>query len=228
MQFKVEDRVFIITLKNKGVVKEVQENKVKVTYFEKNSDKRKIEWFESNQLKKWNEKRRVLRGLDYATEQVRQFHKAFNHIHNSKPTIMPDDVAIARTSWKAEELIEFLYATAKGDKDTFLSFASQLKQAIDKTVDKILEKNEPVEDVLAAQLDALIDEDYFLKGDYVVMGVQPQRLFDIVQKTNMSKLWEDGKPRFREGDGKIIKPNNWIAPEPLIKKEIQRQLRQNK
>jgi predicted HAD superfamily Cof-like phosphohydrolase len=37
---------------------------------------------------------------------------------------------------------------------------------------------------------------------------------------------EDGKPRFREGDGKIVKPPHWeenFAPEPKLKAEIERQ-----
>nr|WP_246005740.1 HAD family hydrolase [Brevibacillus gelatini] len=167
----------------------------------------------------------MLKGLDYATKQVYQFHKSFNHIHNSKPTIMSQDIAMTRTNWKAEELVEFLYATAKGDKAVFLNMIEQLKQSIDQTVNKIIEKNEPVEDVLVAQVDALIDLSYFNHGDFVVMGIKPQRLFDIVQKANMSKLWEDGKPRFREEDGKIIKPNGWEAPEPKLKAEIERQMR---
>ncbi len=33
----------------------------------------------------------------------------------------------------------------------------------------------------------------------------------------------DGKPRFREGDGKILKPEGWQAPEPQLRAEIERQ-----
>lgn len=222
MQFKVEDRVYIVNLKKKGVVKEIQDEKAKVTYFE-SKNKRKTKWFDSTQLKKYNKKPRSLKGLDYATNQVFQFHKAFNHIYNSKPTIMAPDVAVSRTNWKAEELVEFLYATAKGDKNTFLDMIEQFKQSIEHTVDKIISKNEKIEDALVAQVDALIDLSYFNHGDFVVMGIKPQRLFDIVQKANMSKLWEDGKPRYREEDGKIVKPDGWEAPEPKLKAEIERQ-----
>jgi predicted HAD superfamily Cof-like phosphohydrolase len=55
------------------------------------------------------------------------------------------------------------------------------------------------------------------------MGVRPEELFRIVHEANMSKLWEDGKPRYRESDGKVIKPPTWQAPEPLLSKEIARQ-----
>ena len=54
------------------------------------------------------------------------------------------------------------------------------------------------------------------------MGVNPDKLFDIVQEANMSKLWADGKARYRE-DGKIVKPETWVDPEPKIRAEIDRQ-----
>jgi predicted HAD superfamily Cof-like phosphohydrolase len=42
----------------------------------------------------------------------------------------------------------------------------------------------------------------------------------------MAKLFPDGKPRYRESDGKIIKPDGWVAPEPKLKSEIERQKEQ--
>jgi predicted HAD superfamily Cof-like phosphohydrolase len=228
MQFKLEDRVFIVPKKKKGVVKGLDGNKVKVTYFEKGTDERQTDWFDKKELKKHRKKRKLRRGLDYAADQVRQFHKAFNHLTNSKPTVIPTDVAIARTHWTAEELVEFLYATAKGEKEEFINMVMGLKQSIDNTTSKIIEKGEPVEDVLVAQADALTDINYFTQGSFVIMGVDPQPLFDIVQNANMAKLFPDGKPRYREEDGKIIKPDGWEAPEPKLKAEIQRQMKVKK
>ncbi len=75
-------------------------------------------------------------------------------------------------------------------------------------------------------MDALTDVSYFNYGSFAVAGVDPEPLFDIVQEANMGKLWEDGKPRFRDGDGKIVKPPNWendYAPEPRLAAEIDRQ-----
>jgi len=70
------------------------------------------------------------------------------------------------------------------------------------------------------QADAMIDLMYFALGTLVEMGVKPKNLFDIVQNANMSKLWDDGSPHFRENDGKIIKPKDWQDPYPKIKAEI--------
>jgi predicted HAD superfamily Cof-like phosphohydrolase len=70
------------------------------------------------------------------------------------------------------------------------------------------------------QADSMIDLIYFTLGTLVEMGVEPDGLFDIVQETNMSKLWEDGNPRYNKKDGKIIKPENWEDPFPKIKSLI--------
>jgi predicted HAD superfamily Cof-like phosphohydrolase len=45
-----------------------------------------------------------------------------------------------------------------------------------------------------------------------VMNVDPRELMEVVQDSNMGKLWPDGAPRFAD-DGKIIKPAHWEAPE---------------
>ena len=71
--------------------------------------------------------------------------------------------------------------------------------------------------------DAMIDLIYFALGTLVEMGVQPGKLFEIVQVANMAKLHADGKPRYR-ADSKIIKPEGWVAPEPQIAAEIERQM----
>lgn len=78
-------------------------------------------------------------------------------------------------------------------------------------------------DTLVDQADAMIDLIYLALGTLVEMGVQPERLFRVVHEANMSKLWDDGKPRFREGDGKVLKPPHFVRPEPLLEKEIKLQ-----
>ncbi|STO12713.1 Uncharacterized protein conserved in bacteria [[Flavobacterium] thermophilum] len=162
---------------------------------------------------------------------VREFHKAFGHHVADKPTPIPSDLALKRAVWTGEELVEFLYSTVKGDKEKFLELFNQFKEGLEKVSQKILDKNEKIEDVVVAQADALTDIMYFNFGTFVHLGVKPFNLFKIVQEANMGKLWEDGKPRYREEDGKIIKPPHWeekFAPEPKLKAEIERQIRQSK
>lgn len=76
---------------------------------------------------------------------------------------------------------------------------------------------------LVEQADAMIDLIYLALGSLVEMGVKPEALFDIVHEANMSKLWADGKPRYRQSDGKVIKPPTWKDPAPRMVAEIERQ-----
>ena len=75
------------------------------------------------------------------------------------------------------------------------------------------------------QADALVDIMYFVLGSAVEIGVDLEPVFDIVQNANMSKLWADGKPHYREFDGKVAKPEGWQAPEPQIEAEIIKQMK---
>lgn len=84
-------------------------------------------------------------------------------------------------------------------------------------IDEFLEAKTVVD-----QADAMIDTIYFALGTLVELGVEPYNLFKIVNDANMSKL-HDGKVVLNE-DGKIVKPKNWSSPEPLLQKEIERQM----
>lgn len=84
-------------------------------------------------------------------------------------------------------------------------------------INEFLEADEIVE-----QADAMIDVMYFALGTLVEMGIEPDRLFEIVHEANMTKLWPDGKPHFNEM-GKTIKPSTWEDPHPKLEEEINRQ-----
>lgn len=158
---------------------------------------------------------------------VKQFHEAFGEKMPDKPTPIDRETALKRAVWSGEELIEFLYATVGGDLDEFHEIYLDFCMGIAEAYRKIKANNSLIDDVLTAQADALTDEMYFNQGSFTLMGVEPYNFFDIVQNANMSKLWEDGKPRFRDSDGKILKPPTWEAPEPKLKKEIERQKNEN-
>lgn len=95
--------------------------------------------------------------------------------------------------------------------------ADWMLEEIDEFMDASFDGN------IIEQADAMIDLLYFAIGTLVEMGVKPQKLFEIVQEANMSKLWEDGKPRYYE-DGKVKKPTNWINPASLLEEEIKKQM----
>ncbi|NBL64208.1 hypothetical protein GV828_03215 [Flavobacterium sp. NST-5] len=62
--------------------------------------------------------------------------------------------------------------------------------------------------------DALGDMLYILCGTIIEHGLQHkiEAVFDEIQRSNMSKLGEDGKPIYRE-DGKVIKGPNYFKPD---------------
>ena len=64
--------------------------------------------------------------------------------------------------------------------------------------------------------DALGDMLYILCGTIIEHGMQDkiEEVFDEIQKSNLSKLGENGKPIYRE-DGKVMKGPNYFKPDIL-------------
>ena len=62
--------------------------------------------------------------------------------------------------------------------------------------------------------DALGDQLYILCGTILKHGLQDkiEEVFEEIQRSNMSKLDENGKPIFRE-DGKILKSDRYFKPD---------------
>ena len=60
--------------------------------------------------------------------------------------------------------------------------------------------------------DALTDILYVTYGAGHAFGIDLDKCFKEVQRSNMSKLGEDGKPIYRE-DGKIMKGPNYSEPD---------------
>jgi predicted HAD superfamily Cof-like phosphohydrolase len=57
---------------------------------------------------------------------------------------------------------------------------------------------------------------YILCGTIIEHGMQDkiEEVFDEIQKSNLSKLGENGKPIYRE-DGKVMKGPNYFKPDIL-------------
>ena len=60
--------------------------------------------------------------------------------------------------------------------------------------------------------DALTDILYVTYGAGHAFGINLDECFKEVQKSNMSKLGEDGKPIYRD-DGKVLKGPNYFEPD---------------
>ncbi len=116
-------------------------------------------------------------------EAVATFHDSFGIKNNYMPTAELEEGQVElRHRLMQEENEEYLEAAKEGD--------------------------------LVEIADALGDQLYILCGTIMKHGMQDviEEVFQEIQRSNMSKLGEDGKPIYRE-DGKILKGKNYFKPD---------------
>ena len=167
---------------------------------------------------------KVFVSRDYHFNKVKAFHHLMDERTQEEPKAWDVKGATHRAAFKVEELVEFVRAASNSEEE-FQQAVQDLHQALDVSADKVSQKI-PAESTLVGQVDALIDTLYFTYGSFVLMGVDPERIFEIVHQANMAKIFPDGKAQFDPVTHKILKPEDWEekhAPEPAIKKEIERQ-----
>jgi predicted HAD superfamily Cof-like phosphohydrolase len=121
--------------------------------------------------------------LKDAINMVREFHDAFG-IENAKAQTaqLSPSQVMLRYKLMREENEEYLEAAEKGD--------------------------------LVEIADALGDMLYILCGTILSHGLEDKMVavFEEIQRSNMSKLDENGKPIYRE-DGKVMKGNLYFKPQ---------------
>lgn len=113
---------------------------------------------------------------------VHEFHTAFKlGIKNNPTADIGEDRNLLRYKLMREENEEYLEAANNND--------------------------------LVEVADALGDMLYILCGTIIEHGMQDKidEVFNEIQRSNMSKLGEDGKPIYRE-DGKVLKGPNYFKP----------------
>ncbi len=116
-------------------------------------------------------------------DKVRTSHDAFGIENKETPTAnLPEDIIKLRFNLMKEENEEYLEAAANGD--------------------------------LTEIADALGDMLYILCGTILAHGLQDkiEDVFNEIQRSNMSKLDENGKPIYRK-DGKVMKSNLYFKPD---------------
>jgi predicted HAD superfamily Cof-like phosphohydrolase len=121
--------------------------------------------------------------LIHKIKHVEEFHEVFQIGNNNEPTATLNEKEYElRYNLMKEENDEYLDACKKGD--------------------------------IVEIADALGDQLYILFGTILRHGLQHkiEEVFDEIQRSNMSKLDENGKPIFRE-DGKILKSNLYFRPD---------------
>ena len=161
---------------------------------------------------------------------VLEFHETFKHPVADKPTALQLERGVSRSIWTGEELVELIHSMSSNESefaDAFYNFVMGLFAAYHKSVKEEFPKTD--EERIVSQIDAISDALYFLFGTSVEIGVDVEKVFEIVQASNMSKLFTDEQGNkyveYRE-DGKVLKSPEFFAPEEKIAEEIKRQINQ--
>jgi len=115
-------------------------------------------------------------------KQVEIFHNTFVETNAEKPQLVQLETFLLRHRLMSEENDEYLEACRQQD--------------------------------MIGIADALGDQLYILCGTILKHGMQHkiEAVFREIQRSNMSKLGEDGKPIIRE-DGKILKGPGYTKPD---------------
>lgn len=116
-----------------------------------------------------------------------------------------------------EQVAEFSQVFNQYISDELITDTNRIQEILDSRT-FILE--EEFKEYLEARCDGdivsiaheLIDVLYTLLGDACAIGIDIEKIFDVVHQANMSKLWPDCQPRFRP-NGKIMRPSSYIKPD---------------
>ena len=116
------------------------------------------------------------------------------------------------TNFEKVKLFMNTYGQEVKDKAEF-SDAKTNKLRIDLIKEELEELTQAMNDKnLLEVADALTDILYVTYGAGHAFGIDLDKCFDEVQKSNMSKLGEDGKPIYNEF-GKVMKGPNYFKPD---------------
>ena len=92
------------------------------------------------------------------------------------------------------------------DRDTIHLRVDLIEEELEELRTAIADEN------IVEVADALTDLLYVIYGAGLTFGIDLDKTFAEVHRSNMSKLGEDGKPIYRE-DGKILKGPNYTPPD---------------
>lgn len=137
--------------------------------------------------------------------QVLAFHLRFGVPVASAPTELTTERLRLRLTLVAEEFAELLGAAGCGH-------LAEVERALAKSIAVA----SPIAVDLPLLVDAQADLDYVVEGFRLELGVDSRPIADEVHAANMRKV---GGPT--RGDGKILKPDGWQAPD--IEGELRKQ-----
>lgn len=132
---------------------------------------------------------------------VTEFHETYGLPILNTPQL-PEDRVHLRYSLIAEEFAELTGAL----------FGPVARALVEEDTDTILSHLNAQDRDLVETADALADLIYVIYGAALEFGIPLDSILQEVQRSNMSKLGEDGKPIYR-ADGKVTKGPNFTEPD---------------
>jgi len=148
-------------------------------------------------------------------ERIREFTQATSDVPLPvQPQVMTKEQVNFLVKMNCEELMELLATIYDSEDDLCEKLISLAHQA--RSPQKRVFWNDV--DVIAEQVDALVDIDYFNGNAASKVGWDMDEVFDVVHEANMAKKQADGT--FHKVDGKVTKPPGWTPPD--VEKVVQR------
>lgn len=143
--------------------------------------------------------------------QVEEFHRTYEIPVESTPRVPERTLLDKQLRCIFEEALELLEATGGRDEDIEWlrsDIAIAIKGRFHNQVD------------LVELADACGDVDYTVESLRLVAGINGKPIANEIQRSNLSKLGEDGRPLKRE-DGKILKGPNFTPPDIAAELRVQ-------
>lgn len=139
-------------------------------------------------------------------QQVEHFHQVFGHPTHQHQVTNTDSESLrvlrGRLDFIAEEFFELL---------TSILGPEQVKPVEEAYQQNIQVTPGSPKDAVEFT-DALADLVFLIYGTAATYGIPLDDALDEVYASNMSKLGADGKPIYRDGDGKILKGPHYAPP----------------
>lgn len=152
------------------------------------------------------------------SEKVRIFtEESLNIELPSQPRVMTRQEVAFIVRMNCEELMELISTVIGVNEDPKLFLSTMVEAG--RLPPKVDYSQKTPQEVMADQVDAFADIDYYNCNAAAKVGFNVDKIFDLVHQANMNKKFEDGTFH-KDTAGKVIKPPGWI--EPHIASEVEK------
>jgi predicted HAD superfamily Cof-like phosphohydrolase len=130
----------------------------------------------------------------------------------SHPRKMTRDEVLFLVKMVSEELQELLLTVTHEDEDVKNLLVNIVTDSNSPTYNNLGKSDL---ELMAEQVDAFVDIDYYNCNAAAKVGFNVDDVFDLVHQANMNKKFEDGTFH-KNSEGKVIKPPGWVEPDVKV------------